>query len=229
MSTRTSAGAAALPRDELSRPQRNAPHHDGAPLFALASPAPARDGRTARRQANRDAVVEAVIDLLREGVTVPSVEQIVERAGVSERSLFRYFEGLDDLRAVVVARVLETAFRSHVPIDGTLSERVRHLVDHRLALFEQIAGAARLARSRELEFEITAHWIQLFRESLRAECAAQFDSELARRPRSTAKCLLTSLAVLLSFESWDMQTRGFGHSRAQVRRAWTTTLEVLLG
>ena len=65
------------------------------------------DGRNARRVRNRQAVVDATLALLDEGHTDISVDEVVERSGVSKRSIFRYFETLDDLdRAPDVMRSL---------------------------------------------------------------------------------------------------------------------------
>ena len=55
------------------------------------------DGRNLRRQRNRQAIVNALLELYEEGRIDVSASLIVERAGLSERSLFRYFDDLNDL------------------------------------------------------------------------------------------------------------------------------------
>ena len=62
------------------------------------------DGRRARAERNRDAVVEAILDLLCEGVENPTAEAIAERFGVSVRSVFRHFDDLESLHAAAVDR-----------------------------------------------------------------------------------------------------------------------------
>ena len=62
------------------------------------------DGRRARRERGRLAVSDAVIDLVGEGNTDPTSEQVAERAGVSVASLFRYFETLEELRQETLRR-----------------------------------------------------------------------------------------------------------------------------
>ena len=47
------------------------------------------DGRRLRRERNRDAVIEALLDLFGEGNLQPSTDEIAVRSGVSARSLFR--------------------------------------------------------------------------------------------------------------------------------------------
>ena len=57
------------------------------------------DGRRLRRALNREAVVDALLSLYDEGNLRPGTDRIAERAGISPRSLFRYFD--DRLRRLV--------------------------------------------------------------------------------------------------------------------------------
>ena len=84
------------------------------------------DGRRLRRALNREAVVDALLDLYSEGNLRPSTDEIAERAGISPRSLFRYFEDSDDLAGEAVSRQLERVmpcllYTSPSPRDGLLS------------------------------------------------------------------------------------------------------------
>ena len=65
------------------------------------------DGRVARRERNRDAVVDAIMLLIQSGETQPSMADVARLAGVSERSIFRHFETRDALFAAVIERQLE--------------------------------------------------------------------------------------------------------------------------
>ena len=49
------------------------------------------DGRTARRNDNRDAAIRCVIELFTARRLVPTIEMVAEDSGVSIRSLYRYF------------------------------------------------------------------------------------------------------------------------------------------
>ena len=68
---------------------------------------PLTDGRNQRRDRNRDAVVTALLELYREGQLGPSAEEIAARAGISVRSLFRYFDDVDALVRAAIARQQE--------------------------------------------------------------------------------------------------------------------------
>ena len=65
------------------------------------------DGRTARRDRNRLAVLDAVLELFEEGNMNPGVHEVADRSGVSLRSVYRYFEDLDELITAAIDRHLE--------------------------------------------------------------------------------------------------------------------------
>ena len=73
----------------------------------MTDPDAALDGRRLRRDRNREAVVQALLELYREGNLTPSTDEIAERAGISARSLFRYFDDVDALVRTAVARQQE--------------------------------------------------------------------------------------------------------------------------
>src|ERR1700676_3605848 len=96
------------------------------------------DGRQLRRERNREAVVEALLDLYSEGNLNPSTEEIACRSGLSPRSLFRYFDDVDDLIRIAVDRQRTRAIPL-VPIDASadapLAVKVAALIDQRFRLF----------------------------------------------------------------------------------------------
>ena len=55
------------------------------------------DGRIDRRLRNREAVIEATIKMFIEGEVIPAMDDVAERAGVSLRSVYRYFATRDEL------------------------------------------------------------------------------------------------------------------------------------
>ena len=85
------------------------------------------DGRTLRRTRNRTAVIAALLEIIREGNLRPGASEIADRAGVSHRSIFRYFDDLDDL----VRTAIDHAFEQAGPMadipdigSGSLDERI---------------------------------------------------------------------------------------------------------
>jgi TetR/AcrR family transcriptional regulator, regulator of autoinduction and epiphytic fitness len=83
------------------------------------------DGRHARSHRSRRAMVDALLDLLAEGVTRPSSAQIAERAGVTQRTLFNQFGDMDSLVTAAAGRQAQRFFDLQpVAGAGTTEERV---------------------------------------------------------------------------------------------------------
>ena len=55
------------------------------------------DGRRTRGLANKQSIVAALTDLIREGVVAPTAEQVAAKAGVGLRSVFRHFDDMETL------------------------------------------------------------------------------------------------------------------------------------
>lgn len=192
---------------------------------------PTGDGRTARRQRNRLDVVDATLVLFDEGNLDPSMADVSARSGVSERSIFRYFDSLDDLRQAVIRRNFERASPIMVlprPGEGALAGRVRQFVGMRLRLWQQVAGPARVARLRAPYVQDIADDVRRFRLLLDDQVRAQFRPELAAMAGAVADERRLMVDVTVSFDAWDLLTEAHGCSEAQVRRAWTNTVARLL-
>lgn len=189
------------------------------------------DGRTARREANRARVVEAMLELVDETGLDPAVEQVVERSGISERSIFRYFDGLDDLRRAVIRRNFERV-EPLLPVErigeGPLDDRIARFVETRLRVCEAIAGPARVSRRNAPYQPLVAAEIARSRRALGEQVRAHFAPELRARTKAEADDVEVVIDVLLSADAWDQLSTDHGRSRAQIRRAWTRALLAVL-
>lgn len=184
------------------------------------------DGRRLRRQQNREAVVQAMVDLFADGVYQPSAAEIAERARISPRSLFRYFDDVDDLNRAAIERNLADA-RPLVELDldpaAPLAERIDRFVKARVRLHDRTAPAARAARACAHRQPVVAAQIRQARSFLRRQVRRAFADELsgARAP------VLPAVDALCSFETYDL-LRGHGLSRPQVAATLTAALTALL-
>ena len=193
------------------------------------APAAGVDGRTLRRERGRAAVTDAMIELVLEGHLPPSAEQLAARSGVSVASVFRYFDGLDDLRRSAT----EEYFRRYDHLfeisdigEGTLAERIDRIVDARLRLYTVTGPMGELVRIRARQ-DPTAHDnLGRLRRTYAAQLRHHFDTELSELSTPARADLVGTIATLTSFESWE-QLR---HERTDddIHRAWTRALTSLI-
>ena len=117
----------------------------------MSTPTTAVDGRTARRSRGMDQVLDAIIELFTEGNLDPSPEQVAALAGVSGRTVYRYFEDRNALVRAAIDRHFEgIAPLAQVPQlgEGTLEERIDRLVAARVRLFDAVGAAYRAASAK---------------------------------------------------------------------------------
>ena len=190
------------------------------------------DGRHARRDRNRLAVVDAMLQLYAEGNLDPSSDEIAERAGLSPRSLFRYFDDLDDLVRVAIGRQHERLLpmaRLDVSVDAPLGQRVARLVAQRLRLFEKIASVGIVSRVRAPFQPLIASELAISRSFLRRQIEQLFEPELSAHDPADAAGALAAIDVLTSFESLHLLQHDQQLSPARIEatlvRAITRLLE----
>lgn len=164
------------------------------------------DGRTARRNRNRDAVLDALIELADESNDEPTIERIAERAGVSHRSVYRYFDDRTDLMLSAITRVmgnLWSIFDVENLGHGPLDERIEQLITARVAAYRKLAPLARTAVHRRANEPAVAEGYDRVREYLREQLAQQFEPELAAMAVPESKLVLAALDTMFQFESLD--------------------------
>lgn len=192
--------------------------------------APAADGRTARRDRNREAVLDAVLELFGEDAVQPTPDQVAERSGVSLRSVYRYFEDMDALVRAAMTRQLSRAaplFALDDPTAGTTDERVARLVAQRLALHAEVAAVARAAVLRSGANPLLAERVTARKAALARQVEEVFAAELAGagdagRERAAA------LDVLLGFEALDRLRRERGLSVPEAERVLVRAVTAVL-
>lgn len=168
---------------------------------------PPADGRRLRRDRNRDAVVRALLSLYNEGNLNPATEEIAARSGVSARSLFRYFDDVDDLcEAAIEQQQLDVRhlFPVAVGADEPFAVRVAALVRQRGELFETVESVATVSRLRAPFQLVVADRLTHGRSQLRQQLAMLFAHELSAMPDDVAAMRLAAADVITSFESWRL-------------------------
>jgi AcrR family transcriptional regulator len=168
--------------------------------------APVADGRSARSAKTRDAIADALLDLLVDGNLRPTAKEIAERAGVSVRSVYVHFDDLEDLFCVAakrhfarVAPMLEPP-----PATGSLTERARAFVEHRVRLYAKLGA---VARATQLQAPFSPTLARIVRDAhgrSSAELERVFATELDAMPADTRGQTVAVLDALTNPRSWEI-------------------------
>jgi AcrR family transcriptional regulator len=192
---------------------------------------PGVDGRRARRDRNRVAVLDAAIELFTEGQLEPRPEAVAERSGVSLRSVYRYFSDPAELRRAAMEHQLERVLPLARIADvgaGPLSDRIDRFVEVRLRLHDAVAPAmraARLAASRHPDF---AERYTRSRALLRDQAKRHFAPELGALPADDRPAVTAAIDALVQLEGLDLLRDELGLSRRAAEHALRTSLAKLL-
>mgnify|MGYP001812154650 CR=1 FL=1 len=138
------------------------------------------DGRRARRERSRAAIIDAMFGLVQDGKVPPSVDDVAARAGVSVSSVFRNFDGLADLQH----RALESfqARYAHLLVvddaERPRADRIRSHVQSRVTLYDAAGALMRVGRARAIDHEPMVQGTASIRARLAAQTTARFAVEL---------------------------------------------------
>lgn len=166
--------------------------------------APAVDGRRRRAEDSRARIVQAMLDLVREGDVSPSAELVAARADVGLRTVFRHFKDLDSLyreMSAVIEDELMTLVRTPFK-SATWRERVLELVERRGWAYERIAPFRRASEVHRHQSPALAvdhgKMVKISRDILRRELPAEFAKDRNR---------FEAIDMLLSFDAWNRLRR----------------------
>ena len=173
------------------------------------------DGRRERGNRNKAAVVAALLDLYAQGEIQPPAARIAEIAKVSERSVFRYFDDMEDLSAFAVelqwSRVKD--LYEDLVSDGTFSERLAAIVEQRLHLYDKVESVYQVAVLAARKNAVVASALKKRRSILRHQTMKQFAQELDNHPDSANARRI--LDFTLSLENVDYLKSAMGLSSAK--------------
>ncbi|MEW6267660.1 MAG: TetR/AcrR family transcriptional regulator [Thermodesulfobacteriota bacterium] len=200
-------------------------------MSADRSPLVRLDGRLARSERSRRAVVVALLDLLQEGNVRPTASQIAQRAGVSLRSVFQHFESIETLFAAAADLQMERLAPLFVPIPagGALADRIATLVARRSRLLEAITPVRRASLRVEPFSQEVRTRLEGARSRGRAEVERVFAPELDARPQAERREVAAALAAAASWSVWENLRRHQGLSVERARKVVTLMLAALLG
>jgi AcrR family transcriptional regulator len=190
------------------------------------------DGRRLRRDRNREAVVQALLELYRAGNLTPSTDEIAERAGISSRSLFRYFDDVDALVRTAVARQQEhlaPLFEVSARPEQPLVARVDRFVADRTRLLDAMGPVGQLARSIAPRQPQVAAELGRIRAVLRSQVVDVFAPELALAPAGEHDAVLAALDVACSWEARHLLRQDQRLGKSAAARVMALSIHRLLG
>lgn len=189
------------------------------------------DGRLARSERSRRAVVGALLDLFEEGEMRPTAAQIAQRAGVSLRSVFQHFESLETLFAAAADLQMErlAPLMLPIPTDGPFPARLATFVTRRARVLEAISPVRRASlRSEPFSNEVRTR-LEKARARGRREVELVFASELAAFPAPERRDVAAGLGAAASWSTWENLRRHQGLGIDRARRVLARMLASSLG
>ena len=190
-----------------------------------------RDGRRERAVKHRDAVVRALLELIRERGEVPSSVEVAKRASVSKRTVFRLFEDMDSLHHAAVQHQRAEVLRRFPPPmsqEGSIEERITALVTHRSLVYEHIMPLRKVAESLKPVSSAVAETLADDRDGFRAHVELLFASDLRGLDAADADDCLHAVELMTSWHAWRALREDQGCSEGAATRVLEAGLRRLL-
>ena len=170
-------------------------------------PSSAVDGRSLRRERNRQDIVDALLSLIENGETEISAALIASKAGLSERSIFRYFDDVNDLYRSVCdlafSKEIEYALIDDAGV-GSLDTKIENFVNQRVRIYTMNEKIAPAARSFAFKNPIIKNQLVVGRKLLRTQIVKHFAEELLVFDKQQQQVAVAIIDSLTTFEHYDM-------------------------
>jgi TetR/AcrR family transcriptional regulator, regulator of autoinduction and epiphytic fitness len=163
------------------------------------------DGRTARSAKTRDAIADALLDLLADGRLRPTAREIAARAAVSVRSVYVHFDDLEDLFCVAAKRHFARIAPMLAPVaaTGAPAERALALVRQRVRLYATTGAVSRATRLHAESSPTLARMLRDARTRSRADLERVFGVELHSLSDPERANTVAVLDVLTGPDTWE--------------------------
>jgi len=174
------------------------------------------------------AIIEAYLDLLRQNATMPTAAQIAKRARCSLRSVFERFSDLNALTLATADYAIATGQAEAVArhVDADRATRIRSHVETRALACEKWLPLWRVIVG--LDQPDLKNRVLLTRLGNIERLKLMYRHELEQLDELARNQLLVTLAILISFESWDQMRNCYGMSREAAQAVWRSAIDRLL-
>lgn len=196
----------------------------------LSTPPRAADGRRRRSERSREAIVDALLELLREGEVQPSSTTIAARAGLTQRTVFNHFADMESLLAAAAERQGQR-IRSLLPsvAEGDLPTRAATFSGELALLLEDTMHVRWAVIVNDVQRAGGVEVIRWVHDLIRRQVTTTFAPELEAMPARTRRQVLDSIDVLADAGVWRIRRlqhrQSFDDARAAVERTLLALLE----
>ena len=157
------------------------------------------DGRRRRSEQSRSKIVDAMLDLVREGNVAPTAEEVAARAEIGLRSVFRHFSDMETLRQEMVGQIAKQYAKWLAPYEAPdWRSQLTEMVNRRLGAYDEILPFKRAADAYRHKSPAIAVEYGRILSFMRERLRMSLPPELA--DNDTA---FEAVDALLSFELWQ--------------------------
>lgn len=168
------------------------------------------DGRTLRgrriREQFKAQIIDAHIELMRDGIPLPTTVEVARRAGLSIRVLFKHFKDATSLRKAVIRQLLVESHRlmAH-PVDYSLPLGARFVafVEHHTRMLEAMTPFRRAGCVLEYSMPMVAASLRRARRDTVGTIAEVLKPEIYRLLPAARKELIAGLHTICCWPSWE--------------------------
>lgn len=185
----------------------------------------APDGRRLRSERSRQAIIDASLALMEEGVLVPTAQQISDRAGVGIRSFFRHFVDMESIFATIDEQTRESTEALFVGgnREGTTEERILHAVQRHADGYESQTNMILSTAAQRWRYAILRKNYARYQRGLRKD----LDSWLPELQQLTV-AQREAVDALASFEMWHRLREHQGLSKKHAIEIVVSTITGIL-
>jgi AcrR family transcriptional regulator len=170
------------------------------------------DGRRQRSERSKQAIIDASLELMEEGILVPTAQLISERAGVGIRSFFRHFADMETLFATIEEQKRESTEALFVGGDraGSLEERILQATERHADGYENQKNIILSTSAQSWRYQVLRKNYARYQRGLRKDLD-DWLPELKQLPRVQRE----AVDAVASFEMWHRLREHQGLSKKQ--------------
>lgn len=184
------------------------------------------DGRLARSQRTRAAVIDALVALCVEGDPSPTALRVAERAGVALRTVYGHFADMESLYAEAGDREMALVAGMVRPVDleASLADRLEQFVADRAAVLEHLLPLVRAAAVRAPSSPQLRTLRTRFLELGDGQVLASFAPEVERLASERQQEVLDVAHLVAGGNAWEALRDDRALDEAASARVMETTL-----